>query len=828
MSWGGEQDRYLRVYVSFLLADRCLVRAPETKTSVLVVTDSARSAAERPDAVPASRRDAPSSNFVRDIVDEDVRKGTYGGKVVTRFPPEPNGYPHIGHIKSIVLNFGLAADFGGACNLRYDDTNPETESMEYVEAIRQGVRWLGYSWEGREFFASDYFEQLYSFAERLIEDGNAYVDSGSEEEIRAGRGTVTVPGTASPYRSRSIEENLDLFRRMRAGEFPDGAHVLRARGDMASPNMKMRDPLLYRIRHANHYRRGETWCIYPMYDFAHPLSDAIEGITHSLCTLEFDNNREIYDWVLDRLVAEPRPHQYEFARLALDYTVLSKRKLLQLVRENHVSGWDDPRMPTLAGIQRRGYTPEALRDFCERIGVAKVNSRVDLALLEYSLRNDLNFRAPRVMCVLRPLKVVVTNFPEGETDWIDASYWPHDVPKEGSRRVPFTRELFIERDDFMETPTAKYHRLAPGREVRLRYGYFVRCTDVVKDATGEVVEVHCTYDPATRGGDAPDGRKVQGTIHWVSAAHALEAEVRLYDRLFSEPDPEAGDRSFLETLNPDSLEILKGARIEPSVAEDAVDTRYQFERLGYFWRDPVDASPGALVFNRIVSLRDSWAKVAAPDRPSAAERPSTPSDEVNGARTEASAPVAAASDPMERLGEAEREAVVRYTKELNLQLDDALILAADAGLATFFEEAVASYNSPQTVANWLINELRRELKDREPVDLPFTAQAFARLVRMVDGNALTGGLARDVLAELVQRGGDPEAIIEEKGLRPVNDPETLAPMVEAVLQAMPDKVAQYRAGKTGLMGLFVGQVMKKTGGKADPSLVNKMLAERLA
>ncbi|MDI9549416.1 MAG: glutamine--tRNA ligase/YqeY domain fusion protein, partial [Chloroflexota bacterium] len=457
-------------------------------------------------------------DFIREIIREDMRKGTYGGKVLTRFPPEPNGWLHIGHAKSITLNFGVAAEFGGLCNLRFDDTNPETEDPAFVEAIQRDIRWLGFDWDDRLYFASDYFDQFYEFAVQLVKMGKAYVDSLSEEEIREYRGTVLTPGRPSPYRVRSVEENLDLLARMRRGEFPDGAHVLRAKIDMASPNMKKRDPLLYRIRHAHHYRTGDKWCIYPFYDYAHPLSDAIEGITHSICTLEFENNREIYDWLVDNLIEPPQPRQYEFARLNLDYTVMSKRKMLQLVNEGYVSGWDDPRMSTIAGLRRRGITPEAIRTFSEKVGVAKANSRVDIALLEYCIRDDLNYRAPRVMCVLRPLKVVITNYPEGQVEQLDAPYWPHDVPKEGSRPVPFSREIYIERDDFMEDPPKSFYRLAPGREVRLRYAYIIRCDEVIKDPqTGEVTELRCTYDPATQGGAAPQGRKVRGAIHWVSA-----------------------------------------------------------------------------------------------------------------------------------------------------------------------------------------------------------------------------------------------------------------------------------------------------------------------
>jgi glutaminyl-tRNA synthetase len=557
-----------------------------------------------------------SLDFVRAKVAEDLRTGRYGGRVVTRFPPEPNGYPHIGHAKSCCLNFGIALENeGGVCHLRFDDTNPETEDIKYVEAIKNDVRWLGFDWGDNLFHASDYFEQLYDFALTLIKRGKAYVDSLSEEEIREYRGTVTKPGRASPYRDRSVEENLDLFERMRAGEFKDGEHVLRAKIDMAHPNMLMRDPLLYRIRHASHYRRGDEWCIYPLYDFTHCLSDAIEDITHSLCTLEFENNRALYDWVLDSVGIEtPRPEQTEFARLDLDYTVLSKRRLIRLVEDGHVNGWDDPRMPTIAGLRRRGVTPEAIRSFCDMIGIDKVNSRVDIAKFEYSIRNDLNQRAPRVLCVLRPLKLVITNLPEGQVELLDASYWPRDVSQEGSRQLPFSREIYIEREDFMEDPPSKYFRLAPGREVRLRHSYIIKCEEVVKHPeTGEVTELRCTYDPDTLAGPPADGRKVKGTIHWLSAPHALPCQVRLYDRLFKtyDPDEVQEGEDFTANLNPDSLVVLQGSLIEPSVADDPPGTRYQFERLGYFISDPLDSRPGDLVFNRTVTLRDTWAKIAA-------------------------------------------------------------------------------------------------------------------------------------------------------------------------------------------------------------------------
>ncbi len=560
-----------------------------------------------PDAARPQGRD-----FIRAMVERDQQTSKYGGRVETRFPPEPNGYMHIGHAKSCCLNFGLAREHGGVCHLRFDDTNPETEDIKYVQAIEEDVRWLGFDWGEHLYFASDYFEQLYDYAVRLIEHGKAYVDSSSEDEIREGRGTVTVPGRESRFRDRSVADNLDLFTRMREGEFPNGAHVLRAKIDMAHPNMLMRDPILYRIRHAAHYRRGDAWCIYPLYDFTHCLSDAIENVTHSLCTLEFKDNNALYEWVLDAAeIPLPRTEQTEFARLSLDYTLLSKRKLIQLVRQGHVAGWDDPRMPTIAGLRRRGVTPEAIRKFCELVGVAKTDSRVDIEKLEYCIRDDLNARAPRVLCVLRPLKVTITNYPAGRVEELDAPYWPHDVPKEGSRALPFSRTLYIERDDFMEDPPKKFFRLAPGREVRLRYGYFITCTDVVKNDAGEVVELLCTYDPATRGGDAPDGRKVKGTIHWVSAERSLPCEVRLYDRLFAVPNPDdvAEDQDFTANLNPDSLVTLSDCRIEPSVADAPSGTRYQFERQGYFVSDVVDATPERLVFNRTVTLRDTWAKI---------------------------------------------------------------------------------------------------------------------------------------------------------------------------------------------------------------------------
>ena len=557
-------------------------------------------------------------NFIRDIINEDIRNNKNQGRVQTRFPPEPNGYLHIGHAKSICLNFGLAADYRGRCNLRFDDTNPETEEMDYVRSIKEDVAWLGFDWEDREFYASDYFEKLYEFAEDLIRKGKAYVCELSAVEVSETRGTLTKPGQESPFRNRPAEENLDLFRRMRAAEFPDGSKTLRAKIDMSHPNMLLRDPVLYRIRRSHHYRRGDAWCIYPTYDWAHGQSDSIEGITHSICTLEFEVHRPLYDWFLDQLGVH-HPQQIEFARLNLSHTVISKRKLLQLVKEGYVGGWDDPRMPTISGLRRRGYTPESIRNFCDEIGVAKMNSIVDVAVLENSLRQELNRTARRAMAVLRPLRVVLVNYPGDRADEFDCVNNPED-PAMGTRKVPFSKVLYIERDDFMENPPKKFFRLAPGREVRLRYAYFVTCVNVVKDPkTGEVVELHCTYDPATRGGDAPDGRSPKATLHWVSAAHAVSAEVRLYDALFTkrdagEVDEGVEDADWKSNLNPKSLETLRDCRLEPCLKDALPGSRYQFERLGYFIVDAKDTAPEKLVFNRTVTLRDTWAKITKAGR----------------------------------------------------------------------------------------------------------------------------------------------------------------------------------------------------------------------
>lgn len=558
----------------------------------------------------ASETTTPT-NFIRKIIDEDLAQHKTKGRVHTRFPPEPNGYLHIGHAKSICLNFGLASEYGGKCNLRFDDTNPDKEEEEFVEAIKQDVSWLGYDWQGREYYSSDYFEQLYDYAVDLIKQGKAYVDSMSADEIREYRGSLTQPGQDSPYRDRSVDENMDLFERMRKGEFKDGEHVLRARIDMASANISLRDPVIYRIKKASHHRTGDEWNIYPLYDFTHCLSDAIEHITHSICTLEFEDNRALYDWVIGNLDTPSTPHQYEFARLNLDYTVLSKRKLIELVTEGHVSGWDDPRMPTLSAIRRRGYTAKAIRDFCERIGVTKNDTRIDMSVLENSLREDLDKQTPRVMAVLRPLRVVIDNYPDDMEEQLEAANHPND-PNMGNRMLDFAKVIYIERDDFMEEPVKKFFRLSPGKEIRLRYAYFITCNEVIKDAdSGDVIELHCSYDPDSRGGNSPDGRKVKGTLHWVSERHAIKAEVRLYDRLFSKANPDKGDGDWKQFLNPESVEILTDCLLEPGLRHAKAEDRFQFERLGYFCADKKDWSSDKPVFNRTVTLRDSWKKIKA-------------------------------------------------------------------------------------------------------------------------------------------------------------------------------------------------------------------------
>jgi glutaminyl-tRNA synthetase len=775
-------------------------------------------------ASPTSPATPSASDFIREIIQDDLRSGKHQ-RVVSRFPPEPNGYLHIGHAKSICLNFGVASEYGGVCHLRFDDTNPTTEDPEFVESIQRDVRWLGAEWGPHLYHASDYFGQLYQFAEKLIEDGNAYVCELSEEAFREYRGTLTEPGRPSPFRDRPAAENLALFRRMRAGEFPDGSLALRAKIDMAAANMKMRDPVIYRIKHAHHYRTGDAWCVYPMYDFAHPLSDAIEKITHSLCTLEFENNRELYDWVVRVSGIDAQPRQIEFARLNLTYTVMSKRKLLRLVADGVVDGWDDPRMPTLSGLRRRGYTADAIRNFAERIGVARTFNVIDVGLLEHSLREDLNAKAPRVLGVLRPLKVLIENYPADGEETFDAPYWPHDVPNEGQRAVPFAREVYIDRDDFELDPPAGFFRLAPGREVRLRYAYVIRCTDVVRDAAGEVVELRCAYDPASRGGATADGRQVKGTIHWVSARHALRAEVRLYDRLFTVERPDADD-DFQRHLNPRSLESIE-AWVEPSLGTLGAGAHVQLERLGYFFSDPVDSVEGRLVLNRTVTLRDTWAKIA--QKPEAAEAARLAAEKAaqrsahKARQRQATAGEGAAAPALEGATQ-ERFAALRAQ---GVGEQEARLLALDEALGIFFAAAVAVHPRPVSVANWLAHELQRELKGRAPTDLPFGPAVFGELVALVDGGTLTHAAGKQVLAVLVDQGGMPSEIVERQGLRQIDDEALLAPIIDEVLQNLPGQVESYRQGKHALIGFFQGQIAQRTGGKADPQLVRRLLQARL-
>jgi len=771
---------------------------------------------------------AAPTDFVRTIVREDLDSGVHA-TVVTRFPPEPNGFLHIGHAKAICLDFGIAAEFGGHCNLRFDDTNPETEDPRYVEAIKDDIRWLGFEWQGEARHASDYFEQLHDWAVELIEKGKAYVDDQGDEELREQRGTVTQAGTNSPHRERSVEENLDLFVRMRAGEFADGSKVLRAKIDMAHPNMKMRDPLMYRVRHEPHYRRGDDWCIYPFYDWAHGQSDAIEGVSHSLCTLEFENNRELYDWYLDNLDLDgTRPRQYEFARLNVDYTITSKRKLRRLVEGGHVAGWDDPRMPSITGLRRRGVTPEALRHFCDMVGVAKADSRVDVSMLEYAIRGDLNHKAPRVMCVLDPLKVVLTNWPAGEVDELDASYWPHDVPNEGSRPVPFSGELMIERDDFMEEPDKGFFRLAPGREVRLRYGYVIRCEEVVKDDEGNVVELRCTYDPESRGGSPADGRKVKGTIHWVSAAEAVTLEVRLYDRLFRVPEP-GRDGDYLDDLNPSSLTVVT-ALGEPALAQVEPGSHVQFERLGYFFADPVDSQSGAPVFNRVVTLRDAWARLREEydtqhEAAAAAAADTEPGEETRKRKKRSPVEIRAEA----RAADPELEAMFgRFSAEHGLDEATADVLTGDRALGEFFEAAVATGAPASAVAKWTVNQVLGAAADGGVGDLPFDGGALGRLVGMIEHGELPTEAAKKAFAIMAAEGGEAAEIVAAHGLDQHVDSAQIEAIIDEVIAAHPDKVEQFRGGQQGLIGFFMGQVMGAAGSGADPRQVQERLRARLS
>ena len=745
-----------------------------------------------------------NKDFLRTIVEKDLQSGKYKG-VVTRFPPEPNGFPHIGHAKSIAINFGIARDYHGHCNLRMDDTNPTTEDTRYVEALKDAVEWLGFKWDNSVRYTSDYFPKIYEYAVELVKMGKAYVDSINEEEMREYRGTITESGRRSKYAERSVEENLDLLERMKNGEFKDGEHVLRAKIDMSAANMKMRDPLLYRIRHAHHYRAGDEWAIYPMYDFAHCLSDYIEGVTHSICTLEFENNRDIYDWVLDTLgLKAPRPYQHEFARLGINYTVMSKRKLLELVNEKRVSGWDDPRMPTIAGLRRRGYTPESILNFCDSIGIAKANSTVDVAQLEFCIRDDLNTKVPRVMCVLDPLKVTIENY-EGNEELV-ASYYPEDVPKEGARAIPFSKEIYIEREDFNENPPSGYFRLTPEQPVRLKHAYIITCKEVVKDADGNITEIIAEYNPESKSGSDTSGIKVKSAIQWVDAASAKTAEVRLYDRLFKDEAPEG-----LEDINPDSLKVVKNALIEPAVVMDKPDVRFQFEREGYFYADPVDYTDENPVFNKIVGLKDSWSKKEKSKAPRAERKPQANKVQIEG--------------EVEPMSAEQQKLFDKYTNELHLNSMVADILARDERLSSFYENALSVNNSPISTANIVANEVAKELKQED--ELKFSATQIAELVKMLDDETISSKIAKQVFEDMVQSGENPAKIVEAKGLIQISDPAVIAPLIDEIIAKNPDNVEKFKAGNDKLLGFFVGQVLKSTGGKANPTVVNELVAQKL-
>ena len=749
-------------------------------------------------------------DFLRTIVDEDLKSGKYK-KIITRFPPEPNGFPHIGHAKSICINFGIARDYNGYCNLRMDDTNPTTEDTKYVEALKDAVKWLGFDWNDDVYFTSDYFSKIYDYAIELVKMGKAYVDSLNEEEIREYRGTVNKAGRRSIYAERSIEENLDLLERMKKGEFKEGEHILRAKIDMSAANMKMRDPLLYRIRHAHHFRTQDEWCIYPMYDFAHCLSDYIEGVSHSICTLEFENNRDIYDWVLNTLnIVPPRPYQHEFARLGINYTVMSKRKLLELVNGNYVNGWDDPRLPTIAGYKRRGYTPESILNFCDQIGIAKANSMVDVSQLEFCIRDDLNTKVPRVMCVLDPLKVTIENYKGNEE--IEASYYPHDVPKEGSRKIPFSKVIYIEREDFEENPPKDYNRLTLEQPVRLRHAYIITCKEIIKDANGNIIEIKAEYNPTSKSGSDTSGIKVKSAIQWVDVVQAKEIEVRLYYRLYSCEAPDG-----LEDLNPNSLHIIKNALVEPAVITDKADVRFQFERQGYFYADPIDYTDEKPVFNKIVGLKDSWAKKTKVVE-NIAKIEVTPKQETKNLQ------VVGEVTPM---SENEKALFDRYTNELKLNNEVANILARDEKLSSFYEEALSKLNSPVSIANIVANEVAKELKEKQASELKFTASEIAELIKMVDDEIISNKIAKQIFEEMTQAGVNPTEIVEDKGLVQISDPSIILPIIDEIISKNPDNVEKFKAGNTKLLGFFVGQVLKATGGKANPQVVNELVAEKL-
>jgi len=767
----------------------------------------------------ASDDKSAAGNFIREIITEHVSTKRYKN-IVTRFPPEPNGYLHIGHAKAICVNFGLAGAFSGRCHLRMDDTNPETEDTEYVESIKNDIAWLGYNWGEHLYFASDYFQKLYQYAITLIQQGDAYVDSLNEEEIRVHRGTVKQAGTPSEFRDRTVTENIDLFQQMRDGKHPDGAHVLRAKIDLSHTNMKMRDPLLYRIRHAVHHRTGNQWCIYPMYDYAHCISDAIEGITHSLCTLEFDNNREIYDWLLEKLgfPSQSRPHQYEFARLALTYTITSKRKLRQLVEEGHVNGWDDPRMPTLAGIRRRGIPPSSLRTFCERIGVSKSNSLNQMSQFEHVLREELNASSPRMMAVLDPIKVIIKNYPEGQTESLNAPLFP-EGDTQITRTVPFGREIYIERDDFMINPSKKFFRLAPGREVRLRYGYFITCTQVQTDSNGDLTALVCTYDPDTKGGNAPDGRKVKATLHWVHADSSINGEVRLYDRLFSVDQPGANDTNLLDQLNPASLTRVTQAKLEPALARLSAQTRVQFERKGYFFTDPIDHSQSAPVFNRIISLKDTWKRiktggVATPIAPKIKKKRIMKRVlDANEVREGKSAKLAERFDAYLALG---------------LNVETAHLITGSEHLCSVFDDARAVHDNASSLSNWMTNEVMAVLKSRLITDLNMDGANLGRLVKMVDDAHISSRTAKQVFSQIIETGEDPVMVVKRDGLQQISDPNVLGVIVDTVLTDHQTVVDDYKSGNTRRRGMLIGLVMKASKGLANPQVLDKVLNDKLS
>jgi len=755
-----------------------------------------------------------SKNFLRTIVEEDLKSGKYE-EIVTRFPPEPNGFPHIGHAKSIFINFGIARDYNGHCNLRMDDTNPTKEDTAYVEALKDAVEWLGYDFDNTVRFTSDYFPKIYDYAVTLIKMGKAYVDSLPEDDISKFRGTVTQVGKRSKYANRSIEENLDLFRRMKKGEFKDGEHILRAKIDMSASNMKMRDPLLYRIRNVHHFRTANEWAIYPMYDFAHCLSDYIEGVSHSICTLEFENNRDIYNWVLDTLELKlPRPYQHEFARLGINYTVMSKRKLLELVEAKVVNGWDDPRLPTIAGYKRKGYTPESILNFCDTVGVAKANSVVDVSQLEFCIRDDLNKKVPRVMCVLDPLKVTITNYDGIEN--IDASYYPHDVPKEGSRMLPFSSEIFIERDDFLEESAnhnnenrlKDYFRLTPTQSVRLRHGYIITCQEVIKDTKGNIIEIKVEYHADSKSGSDTSGIKVKSAIQWVSAAQAKTVEVRLYDRLFACEAPQG-----IEDINPNSLRIIKNALIEPAVISDKIDERFQFEREGYFYADPIDYTDEHPVFNKIVGLKDSWAKKTKVTKTEAKPESKQKKEQIVGAA--------------EAMSKKQQKLFDKYTVEFKLNNEVSNILARDEYLSNFFEEAMSTFNSPLGLANIITNDVARVIKESQSTKLKFNAKQIAQLVQIIDDEIISSKIAKQVFEDMTILGKNPTQIVEDKGLIQISDPAKILPIIDEIIENNPDNVAKFKAGNTRLLGFFVGQVLKATDGKANPKVVNELVAEKL-